>query len=290
MGNRWVGLVILALLSAPLGALAQGRPIGLSDRKGGRDHAIELELDFNSISEDGPADAQATTLLPKIYGSFGLSRDLELEVTLPAVFHDYSADAEEVESDSTLLMGNPYVALFYADRSARSVARIGFGVALPVLDADEWIDGSAVMSALAARGLMDMWLYMPDTLALAVPGQVQMQASMFVLGVDGALALLIPTGDNDEEADAELALQVGTLFGLALGDATIGARLQLASVVTNDDFDATQLSFMPFVQADLDGGAFIHGGLLLNLDAPYGMFDDGDPDVWALRVGGGGRF
>jgi len=45
MRNRLGWLVFLACLSAPIGALAQGRPIVLSDRAGGRDHALELALD-----------------------------------------------------------------------------------------------------------------------------------------------------------------------------------------------------------------------------------------------------
>lgn len=291
--NRLAWLAVFALFSAPLTVLAQGRPIGLSDHSGGRDHALELELDLSIIGEDGPGEGQHTTLLPKVYGSFGLSDDIELEVEIPSVFYDYSPDNDDgnVEGDSSLLIGNPYLALFYADRSARSFARIGGGVALPLLDADAGDDISAIIAAAATRGLMDLWLYLPERLSLIMPAQVQMRASSIVLGADGALALLIPTGDNDE-ADTEVMLQVGGLIGVALGDATLGMRVQVATMVTTDDGDGdtTQASLMPFIQADFDGGAFVHGGLLLNIDAPYGVLDDGDPDVWALRVGGGARF
>jgi hypothetical protein len=290
ISNRLAWLAAFALLSAPLTVLAQGRPIGLKDHTGGRDHALELELDVSIIGEDGPGAEQHTTLLPKVYGSFGLSDDLELEVEIPSVFYDYSSDDDEyaVQGDSTLLIGNPYLALFYADRSARSFARIGGGIALPVLDADYGTDTSAVIAAVATRGYMDMWLYVPRRLSLVLPAQVQMQASSIVLGADGALALMIPTGDD--EAETEMTLQLGGLIGVALGDATLGMRVQVATLLTEDDGDATQASLMPFIQADLDGGAFVHGGLLLNIDAPYGVLDDAEPDVWAIRVGGGARF
>lgn len=294
MNARSAWLLVFVLLSAPLSALAQGRPITLNDRKGGRDHALELELDFSSVSRDGD-DGQLTTLLPKVYGSFGLTDALELEVTLPTVFFDYSPDEDAVgpegDGDSTLLLGNPYVALFYADRSARSVAKVGFGVALPALDLDDGTDFSAAVMATATRGLMDMWLYVPEGLSFVVPGQVQTRVSSFVLGVDGALAVIMPVDDEDEEeGDTDAVLQVGGLFGIAVDDVTIGARLQVASIITSDAGDSTQASVMPFVQADLDGGAFVHGGVLVNLDAPFGVGDDGGLDVWALRVGGGGRF
>lgn len=293
MWTRLGCAVALALVSAPLGALAQGRPILLNDRKGGRDIALELELDVSSINEEGPSDAQHTTLLPKVYGSFGLSRELELEVEIPSMFYDYAPDDDAMdEGDSTLLIGNPYLALFYADRGAHSVARIGGGIALPVVDPEDGTDTAAMLGAIATRGFMDMWLYVPQRLSLVVPAQVQMQASSIVLGADGAFALMIPIEDDDQgedERDTEVALQLGGLIGVALGDATLGMRLQLASLVTEDEGDSTQASVMPFVQADLDGGAFIHGGLLINLDDPYGALGDGTT-VWALRVGGGGRF
>lgn len=290
--NRWGWLVLLACLSEPIGAFAQGRPIGLHDRAGGRDHAIELELDLSFASEVGPGEATYTTLLPKVYGSFGLTDDLELEVAIPTVFEDYSPDdgaALGADGDSTLLLGNPYFALFYADRSLRSVARIGFGVALPVLDIDDSIDGTAAIMAFATRGFMDVWLYMPERLSLVVPAQLQARVSAFVVGVDAAVAALIPTGDNDNQ-ETELALQAGALFGLGLGDTTLGMRLQVGSIPTADAGDNAQASLMPFVQADLDGGAFIHGGVLVNLDDPYGVAGDNDIGLWALRIGGGGRF
>jgi hypothetical protein len=291
ISNRLAWLAAFALFSAPAGVLAQGRPIGLSDHTGGRDHALELELDASIVGEDGPGEGQHTTLLPKVYGSFGLSDDLELEVEIPSVFYDYSPDNDDgvADGNSTLLIGNPSLALFYADRSPRSFARIGGGIALPLLDVDDFTDVGAVIAAAATRGLMDLWLYLPDRLSLIVPAQVQMRASSIVLGADGALALLIPTGDNDE-AEAELMLQLGGLIGVALGDATLGMRVQVATMLTEDDGDNTQASLMPFIQADLDGGAFVHGGVLLNLDAPYGVLGDDGADVWALRIGGGARF
>jgi hypothetical protein len=291
MRNRFGWLMLFVCLSTPIVALAQGRPIGLNDRAGGRDHAIELELDVSIASEDGPNEATYTTILPKVYGSFGLTEDLELEVTIPTVFEDYSPDEDtaEDEGDSTLLLANPYFALFYADRTLRSAARIGFGVALPVLDPDDAIDGLASVMAIGTRGFMDMWLYMPERLSLVVPGQLQARVSSFVLGVDAAVAAMIPTGDNDS-ADTELAVQAGALFGIGLGDTTIGMRLQVGAIPTADGNDDAQASLMPFVQVDLDGGAFIHGGVLVNLDDPFGVAGDNTIGLWALRVGGGGRF
>jgi hypothetical protein len=288
MSKRLSFLGLVLCFSAPLVALAQGRPIGLAEQKGGRDHALELELDFSSVTFETPTNELTySTLLPKVYGSFGLTEHLELEATLPTIFVDYSP--ESGEGDSSFQLANPYVALLYAHRTDRSVARIGGGIALPLLDPD---DGVGIMApALAAwtRGLQDVWLYMPNALSVVVPGQVQMRSSMLVIGIDGALALLLNTAGTEEEDDAELAVQAGALLGAALGDVTLGLRLQLASMVTAEG-DDTQVSMLPFIQADLDGGGFVHGGLLVNLDEPLGVFGDGEPDVWALRIGGGTRF
>lgn len=93
ISNRLAWLVAFALFSAPFTVLAQGRPNGLKDHTDGYDHALELELDFSSVSLEW-SDSQLTTLLPKVYGSFGLSDDLELEVTIPTVFFDSSADED----------------------------------------------------------------------------------------------------------------------------------------------------------------------------------------------------
>lgn len=294
MWNRLGWLVLFACLSAPIGALAQGRPIVLNDRAGGRDHALELELDVSVSSEDGPAAATYTTLLPKVYGSFGLTDDLELEVTIPTLFVDDSPDEDNEppfdEGDSALLLGNPYLALFYADRSLRSVARVGFGVALPVLDPDDATGRLAPLMAAATRGYMDTWLYLPERLSFVVPAQLQARVSLFVLGVDAAVAALIPTGDSDQQ-ETELGVQAGALFGIGAGDTTLGVRLQVGALPTIDgNGDHAQASLMPFVQADLDGGAFLHGGVLINLDDPYGVAGDNTAGVWALRAGGGSRF
>jgi hypothetical protein len=169
------------------------------------------------------------------------------------------------------------------------VARIGLGVALPVLDPDDAIGRVAPLMAIATRGYMDSWLYAPKRLSLVVPGQLQTRVSLFVIGVDAAVAALIPTGDSDQQ-ETELGVQAGALFGITAGDATIGMRLQVGGIPTIDNGDHTQASLMPFVQADLDGGGFIHGGVLINLDDPYGVAGDNDVGLWTARLGGGARF
>jgi hypothetical protein len=118
-----------------------------------------------------------------------------------------------------------------------------------------------------------------------------MRSSALVIGVDAAIALMFETRDDDRDADDEVVLQGGALVGAALSELTLGVRLQLASTLTNDnDRDQTQVGVMPFLQADLRSGAFVHGGLLINLDDPVGPFGDNDLEVWALRVGAGARF
>lgn len=277
----------LLFASLPIAALAQGRPIGLAERKAGRDHALELEFDFSRVTYDAPSDTAVTTLLPKLYGSFGLTQHLELEVTLPTVFVDI--EPELGEGDSAFLFANPALALFYADRTQTSVARIGLGVALPLFDPDSGAELAAPLMAAATRGLQDPWLYVPDAFSIFVPGQVQLRSDGLVLGFDAALGLLVDTDSSEEEDDAEVSVQAGALFGGVLDDTTLGLRLQLASFLTGEG-DDTQVGLMPFVQADLDGGAFIHGGLLLNLDDPVGLFGDNPMEVWALRIGAGARF
>src|SRR5688572_24457686 len=90
---------LLAVALAPLAASAQGRPLVLADRTAGNDHALELELDYSHVSTDGAfGDQSLNTLLPKVYGSFGLTRSLELELTLPTVFIDVEPEVGEGDS------------------------------------------------------------------------------------------------------------------------------------------------------------------------------------------------
>jgi len=283
-------MTAIGIAFAPLVAAAQGRPIGLAERKGGRQHAVELEFDFSSLSSERVSPAAPentyTTLLPKLYGSFGLSDTLELEAQLTTIYADYSPEVGE--GDSAFELANPYIALFYGKRSDRRVARIGGGLALPVLDADGF--AMAPFLGAATRGLMDMWIYAPEALSFVVPVQLQVRATTLVLGVDAALAMMVMTGGSEEGDDVEVPLQASALVGAALGDLTLGLRLQVASILTADG-DNTQLSVLPFIQADLNGGGFIHGGLLVNLDEPLGVLgDDNLFEVWAIRVGGGTRF
>lgn len=291
MPNRLGFVVALVCSVAPGLALAQGRPVAIADRKAGRDYALELELDWSGTGDD---DVSVNTLLPKLNGSFGLTRHAELEVQLPTAFVDFNPDGAG-EGDSGLIMGNPFVALYYASRTDRMVARIGLGIGLPVVDQagalddpDDYAEGIAPFYAYITRGLQDPWLYYPNTLSLVVPGQVQMRNSMLAIGLDGALAILIST-DSDVRDETELTVQLGGFVGAALDDITLGLRLQVVTMPTEEG-DDTQLGMMPFVQADLDGGGFLYAGYLVSLDDPVGVLGDNDLDVLTLRIGGGARF
>jgi len=289
MTNRFAFAALALCFSSSLvaQAQAQGRPIGLADRKGGRDHALELDFDWSSVGDE----VTYTTLLPTLYGSFGLTDKLEFEVTLPLVFVDISP--EEGEGDSTFMFANPYVALFYASRTARSVARIGVGVGLPLIDLDmpeDFGEAIAASAAYGTRGLRDAWLYFPDTMSLVLPAQVQMRSSLLVIGIDGALGVLLATDSEVRDDDVEVALDLGAMVGVALDDITLGMRLQMGGLLTEDG-DTVQVSVLPFIQADLDGGGFFHGGLLVNLDKPLGVIaNEDDSELWAIRLGGGARF
>jgi hypothetical protein len=98
--------------------------------------------------------------------------------------------------------------------------------------------------------------------------------------------MLLPTGDDDRDAELELTVAPGVGFWVTR-DTLLGARLGLFWILTEEG-DNAQLSFEPNFRHYF-GDAFIQARFTVNLDEPAGFsFDPGG--FWGLHVGGGVSF
>jgi hypothetical protein len=239
-------------------------------------------------AELGLHDQEAVFSLSSEVG-FGLllSPRLELEGILPFAYAS-TPDPDPTpnvgilaEGNDGFAIGNPYVGLnLFDDR-----LRWSFGLALPVASTDADDFGLPLFTALATRGLQDIYLWAPDTFSLV--GRLRAEAGHeLVLAFDGAAILSIPT--SDDERDVDLTLQpAGELIVRVARPTSFGVRLSLAWLATSDG-DNTQLALAPFLRHDF-GSSFVTAQLLMNLDEPLGFaFDEGG--YWGFFLGVGGGF
>ena len=305
-----VALAILALArpsAAQVGELeahAEGRPL----------LALELGI-FGDGDYLGNEDVSVFHLSPFVRFFYPLRDNVLLSADWGFAFASFD-DGDSDESD--FRTGNIFLGAHYVRHEGDLRFRVGGGLTLPIAnipdaDNDQELEDAFVAlatyaTAVAARGAWDLWLWLPETMSLVVPFRLEKRlAPAIELGVDAALAMLIPIADN--EGGTDLLIQVaGDLAFLLSQDVRLGFRLQFAWVATDDESDDApnftsmiftddddpgendelQLSFEPYVRGYL-GSGFLQARLVINLDEPagFGFDDDG---VWGLFLGGGVLF
>lgn len=260
--------------SAPAGEMPNGQ-VGL-----------DVTLFSGSQGLGFGAEVSQFLLVPRVWGWYAITP--EVAASLDWGFPFVSVSPEMGDSESGFHAGNPFLAGWYVLPLDDMHGRVGAGVAPPLASVpDDPTDATtaalAYDGALLANGLMNPWLWAPETLSFAIPGRLEKRIGGNILvGGDLAFAVLIPTGDR--EGDTDVFMQSAGEFGYAAGPGTFGARLQGGWIVTADG-DNFQLSVEPFARFDF-GRAFAQARFTLNLDEPGGFaFDDGR--YWGLHVGGG---
>jgi hypothetical protein len=284
----WIGALVA---SAPLRAQAESRPTLLADHKpGSKDAALELELGWYT---DSSAGTTVHLLTPTLGGRYAISNNAEITLDWPFAFADVSPAVGN--GTSSFRTGNPFAALYYMQRRQDGYFRIGGGIAPPLAHVSSSTGslGTAFLAyagASAMHGLWNLWLYTPDYITLAIPGQLETQSGRLVLGADFAGAVLVPTSSRNSKTN--VALQLAGSIGAKIDSTTLGVRLQGVWLPTSNG-DNAQLALVPFVQADFSGGGFVYARFLLNLDRPFGVFGDRPgllDKVWGLYLGAGTRF
>jgi hypothetical protein len=288
--SAWIGVMLLAV-SVPLHVRAEERPTLLADhRPGSKPAAVELGLGWFTDSEGG---ASIHVLRPTLGGRVAISEHAELTLDWPFAFAGVSPDMGS--GDSSFRTGNPVANLYYMHRSDAGYYRIGGGIAAPLahLDAGAGLGAAfvAYTGAIAMNGLWNIWQYAVDRLSLVVPGQFERRSGHLLYGGDFGLGVLVDTGDANR--DAEVVLQFAGMIGARIDNVSLGTRLQVVWLATQDAGDNAQLALVPFVQADFSDSGFLYARFVLNLDEPLGVFGDGTgllSKVWGLHVGAGARF
>jgi hypothetical protein len=302
-----------------LGLLAAGRPAGaqvgeLQAHEDGR-ALLALELGIFADGDYLGIDDFSVFHLSPFIRFFYPAMD-QLMISADWGFAYASFDDHDDHDESDFRTGNPFIGAHYVKHGRDLRFRIGGGLTLPLANIpdverprhlnDALVAYATYATALAARGAWDIWLWLPETMSLVVPFRLEKGLSQSVeLGVDAALAILIPIADNDGET--EVFLQAAGDFAFLLSaNVRLGLRLQFAWLATDDDDrfespdytdllfndddsdgdDDFQLSFEPYVRGYLGQGGFLQARLVINLDEPAGFAFD-DDGVWGLFLGGG---
>ena len=235
--------------------------------------SIELENRFGFSGTEGMS---TFGWAPVLGGRYRFAEKFDVALRLPFAFGSISPDMGD--GASSFRIANPYVEGSYVLKSDDWQLLLGVGVALPVAslpDVSGLEDFAAVVAAASAfslangaLGLMDSWLFAPETLTITLPTHFFWSKDALRLRGDGALALAIPTADG---ADTTFLLQLAGSAGYAFGDFEAGGRLSLVS-----DFDeTTQVAVAPYFRGNF-GSFYTLAALNLNLSKPAGFsFDDG---------------
>jgi hypothetical protein len=290
----WIALLALAASTASI-ARAEERPTLLADhRPGSPAGAVELGLGWYTDSDMG---SSIHVLRPTLGARLAFSEHAELTLDWPFAFGILSPAMGD--GDTSFRTGNPVAAIYYMRRSEAGYYRIGGAIAVPLADvgdsaltsADAFTAVLTYGGASAMNGLWNIWQYSVDRLSLVIPGQFERRSGHLIYGGDLGLGILIDTGDANR--DAELVLQLAGMIGGRVDNVSLGTRLQVVWLATQDGGDNAQLALVPFVQADFSDNGFLFMRFVLNLDEPLGVFGDGAGllgKVWGLHIGGGTRF
>ncbi len=288
--NAFFVMAVLALVAAR--ARAESRPTLLEDHQpGAKPAALELGLGWY-MDKDSGTTLQA--FAPTLGARVSLSEHAELTLDWPFAFASVSPSSGS--GDSSFRTANPFVAGYYMQRRRDGYFRIGGGIAFPLAHV-----GRSALNGLGTpvlaygitsvmQGWWNIWMYLPDHLSLVVPLQLEHRSGALVLGGELGTGFLLPTRSGSSKVD--VAFQLAGSLGGRIDNVTIGGRLQAAWIATLDG-DNAQVALVPFVQADFSGGGFVYARLLLNLDDPFGVLGSNTglaAKVWALALGGGGRF
>jgi len=255
-----IASVTLSLVAGS--ARAEEKPLYL-----GQENHARIELGSAIFMESG---SDAFGVSPILSGRYKISEALGLALTVPFTW-------VSVSDQSTFKIANPTLAIEIVDdarESKRAVIRAG--VAVPVASVSDDNLGDALLDILAfgaapiSRGMIDMWLWAPETLSIFAEFHTTAFLVDLYADLRFSLAGLIPTG----EGDFDLVLQSVMRFGFDGGVVIPFAGLSLFWVPTSDG-DTFQSGLQLGAIFNL-GGPSIDLALQVNLDDPGGFsFDDG---------------
>ena len=211
-----------------------------------------------TLGQNQQALNNATILNPRFGIGFPTSKGIRVNVEWGLATADVTEvtdTGEQVARRETRFL-NPYVDVAYRLTARRQSFTFSFGVSLgmtfPVADADTVAQSGVYQVALSSAGLWNPWLYLPDTLGFTLPMQIDLDFGDFVLWVDSAVFLLVPT-DNTAERSTQFGPQVGIEGFVPVRLFDLGARFQLVQVGDNGANEGrVHTSFVPLVRLNIN--------------------------------------
>jgi hypothetical protein len=269
------------------------------------DSSIRAWADVAFYTGDIAGDVgDITVFTPVLRGEVELS-SWQLGLDLPFAFAraDLGVDAiagasliapsDETGSGFGGRLGDPTLHFDYVVETSAVRGAVGLAVAVPTSDSTAPTDYDEAAGRIGeavgtySRGLWNVWWFLPDVWSLVVPASVEHVTSEHEIGLEGALAWLLPRA---ERADNQGLFQVALRAAMVEDPAVVGLRLQ--GVLGLDDRllgeDNFQSSAELFAELRLPI-LWLGAGALIVLDEPLGIFGDG-ADMWSLRLSGGVGF
>jgi hypothetical protein len=231
--------------------------------------------------------APRTTSLSSVFGLGYQETDFAMELRVPVSFVRIAA----ANSVRAMVLGSIELSGMYVFDKGGVHLEIGGTLALPTsTEVDDGVESSSMVTAAAARGLWDAWLWLDDQLSLAAPLSVEYVTGRLGFGADFAFAVALPTGQPfgilQTVAPAGI-VQFRPWAAYVHGPLRLGGMIQVVALLT-DGRSRQQASIGPFVEYRAGRGfAGLRG--LVNLDGPYGFAQNGN-EIWGVHLCGGANF
>ncbi|MBN1654669.1 MAG: hypothetical protein JXA30_12935 [Deltaproteobacteria bacterium] len=279
---------------------ANGRPAVENERSQWPPIRLRGDLGFGASSRSGDTSVWLSPLL----GGWFRVMDM-VAISVDWGFAYLNRSASENSAKTAFRMGNPFLAVHSVRQHGCTELRVGIGATIPLayLPDPDYLPGAVegernlvvetYQGAMAMRGMWNWWLWVPDSMSVALPvswesaantdwifgGEVALASTVFL---EGRYAYFVPVANP---LQALLVIPMAGKIGYRISPFILSIRLQAIWVV-NDG--AVQLAAIPAANWKF-GIGFLDISFNLNLDKPYGFGAENDRQgkLWGVQLGGG---
>ncbi len=243
-----------------------------------------LEVGFGG-THAGPipgVDVSVFGVVPTLRSRFRLSDTWELQAAWSFPYGSRTIESPLRDDVATTVMpGNPFLGAWHVIPTTSGVLRLGFGLAVPIAEASSPLETTTLLTASAAHGFFETWLWENETLSVVMSCDYSGNAQdRLRVSARADLATLTSTGSRSGATTLFAQWAVGLAY--VDGATQIGLRLLSAWFPSQDVF---QLSLRPFLEYAMRS-FYLRAALHLNLDEPLGFaFDEGR--YWGLLLTAG---
>lgn len=279
---------------------ANGRPAVDNKRSQWPPVRVSGELGFLASQNHG---ATSTWLSPLFHGWYRVSDMIAVSADWGFAMLNWAGIPESDET--SLRSGNPFLAVHSVRQHGCTELRVGIGVSIPLASLPESYSDvpgerdfarELYRGTMAMRGMWDWWLWVPDSMSVALPvswetaassdwifsGEIALASTVFL---EGSYAYSIPI---DDTLQALLVIPVMGTIGYRIDPVIFSLGLRAVWIVNEG---MIQTSTIPGVRLNL-GIGFVQARFNLNLDKPFGFGAEPlwSSKLWGLHLGGGIEF